>query len=74
MMNFIDLHRDIHGVEPVCTVLQSAPSGHQRRAARFELPTSDAPVPNVTKRWYLKSSEFGTQICRSTAPTKSGIN
>jgi len=46
-MNFIDEHRDVHGVEPICTVLQSAPSGYQRRAARFELPISDAPVPTL---------------------------
>ena len=33
-MALIDRHRGIHGVEPICKVLQVAPSGYWRHAAR----------------------------------------
>ena len=32
-MDFIDKHRGTHGVEPICKVLQVAPSGYRRHAA-----------------------------------------
>ena len=32
-MDFIDEHRATHGVEPICKVLQIAPSGYRHRAA-----------------------------------------
>lgn len=32
-MDFIDQHRDTHGVELICKVLQIAPSGYRRHAA-----------------------------------------
>jgi len=34
MYGFVDEHRDVHGVEPICTVLQIAPSAYRRHAAR----------------------------------------
>ena len=33
-MRFVDMHRDAHGVQPICRVLEIAPSGYWRRAAR----------------------------------------
>jgi len=38
-MRFIDEHRDRFGVEPICTVLQVAPSAWWRRAARRRDPS-----------------------------------
>ena len=29
MMDFIDKHRGVYGVEPICKVLQVAPSGYR---------------------------------------------
>ena len=37
-MRFVDMHRDAHGVEPICKVLQIAPSGYWRHAARQREP------------------------------------
>lgn len=34
----IDQHRDTHGVEPICKVLQVAPSAYRRHAARQRNP------------------------------------
>jgi transposase InsO family protein len=34
MRAFVDQHRDAYGVEPICKVLQIAPSGYWRHAAR----------------------------------------
>ena len=36
--DFVDKHRDIHGVEPICKVLQIAPSGYRRHAAQQRNP------------------------------------
>jgi len=38
MRGFIDAHRATHGVEPICKVLQIAPSGYRRHAARQRNP------------------------------------
>ena len=37
-MEFIDAHRDTLGVEPICKVLQVAPSGYRRHASRRRDP------------------------------------
>jgi putative transposase len=34
MYGLVDEHRDTHGVEPICKVLQIAPSAYRRHAAR----------------------------------------
>jgi hypothetical protein len=34
MYRLVDEHRDAHGVEPICAVLQIAPSAYRRHAAR----------------------------------------
>jgi transposase InsO family protein len=34
MYGLVDEHRDVHGVEPICAVLQIAPSAYRRHAAR----------------------------------------
>ena len=34
MRAFIDQHRETFGVEPICRVLQIAPSGYRRYAAQ----------------------------------------
>ena len=34
MCGLVDEHRDVHGVEPICAVLQIAPSAYRRHAAR----------------------------------------
>ena len=36
--DFIDMHRDRLGVEPICKVLQVAPSAYRRRVARRRNP------------------------------------
>ena len=38
MREFIDRHRHTHGVEPICKVLQIAPSGYRKHAARLRMP------------------------------------
>jgi len=35
---YIDQHRDTYGVEPICKVLQVAPSAYWRYAARLRNP------------------------------------
>ncbi len=38
MKAFIDKHRDAFGVEPLCKVLQVAPSAYRRHAALLREP------------------------------------
>ena len=39
MYALVDQHRDTHGVEPICTALQIAPSAYRRHAARRKDPS-----------------------------------
>lgn len=41
--DFIDMHRDRLGVEPICKVLQVAPSAYRRRVARRRDPDLRSP-------------------------------
>jgi hypothetical protein len=38
MIAFIDAHREVHGVEPICRVLPMAPSTYHEHAARLSDP------------------------------------
>jgi hypothetical protein len=38
MIAFIDDHRDVHGVEPICEVLPIAPSTYRAHAAAWRDP------------------------------------
>ena len=38
LRQFIDEHRHTHGVEPICKVLQIAPSGYRRHVAQKRNP------------------------------------
>jgi hypothetical protein len=74
MMNFIDEHRDVHGVEPICTVLQIAPSGYRRHAARLRDPDKRCARTKRDEALVPEIERVRHAICRSTAPTRSGIN
>ncbi|ANN77450.1 transposase [Bordetella flabilis] len=39
MKAYIDRHREVYGVEPICKVLQVAPSAYRRHAARLRDPS-----------------------------------
>ena len=57
---FVDQHRDRFGVEPICKVLQIAPSGYWRHAARQRNPALRArPGSSETTRWCPRSSACG---------------
>ncbi len=66
-MSFIDEHRDRFGVEPICRVLQIAPSGYRRRVAQQRNPTlrsvrakRDAElIPHVEQVWQINMQVYG---------------
>ena len=66
-MNFIDEHRDVHGVEPICTVLQVSPSGYRRHAARRRDPEKrcarakrdEALGPEIERVWRVNHQVYG---------------
>jgi putative transposase len=80
-MPFIETHRERFGVEPICRVLQVAPSSYY--AARTRQPSARQPRDNalkvelrrahaahfgvygVSKRWHQVQRE-GTQVARCT--------
>ena len=66
-MDFIDKHRDTHGVEPICKVLQVAPSGYRRHAALVRDPQlrcarvrrDEMLAPQITRVWHANMQVYG---------------
>jgi len=66
-VSFIDTHRDTYGVEPICTVLQIAPSGYRRHAARQRNPAlrcaraqrDEALIPQIERIWQSNMQVYG---------------
>jgi len=67
MIAFIDDHRDAYGVEPICKVLQIAPSGYRRHAARQRNPAlrcarvqrDDGLMPQIERVWQANMQVYG---------------
>ncbi|MBK6334700.1 MAG: IS3 family transposase [Betaproteobacteria bacterium] len=67
MRAFIDEHREVHGVEPICRVLQIAPSGYRRYAAQRRDPAQrcvrarrdEALVPHIERVWRANLQVYG---------------
>jgi len=67
MRAFVDQHRDTHGVEPICKVLQIAPSGYRRHAARQRNPAlrcqrarrDDMLIPQIERVWQANLRVYG---------------
>jgi transposase InsO family protein len=67
MRGFIDQHRDTFGVEPICKVLQIAPSGYRRHVAQMRNPTlrcsrarqDDTLVPQIQRVWQADMQVYG---------------
>ena len=63
----MDEHRHSHGVEPICRVLQIAPSGYRRHAARRRRPElrsaraqrDDLLVPHIERVWRANLQVYG---------------
>ena len=80
-MDFIDQHRDTHGVEPICKVLQIAPSGYWRYAALCREPQrrcsrairDEALIPQIERVWNSNLQVYGAdkvwrQLAREGTP------
>jgi putative transposase len=67
MRDFIDKHRDVHGVEPIRKVLQIAPSGYRRHAAFRREPHRRCPrvqrdeilAPQIERVWRANLQVYG---------------
>jgi transposase InsO family protein len=67
MMPFIDRHRASFGVEPICKVLQVAPSGYYLHAARQKNPAlrsararrDDGLMPEIQRVWEANLEVYG---------------
>lgn len=67
MYRLVDEHRDVHGVEPICRVLQIAPSGYRRHAACRREPSRrcartqrDAQLqPQIERVWQANREVYG---------------
>jgi hypothetical protein len=73
MIAFIDAHREVHGVEPICRVLPIAPSTYHEHARR-RTPIVSRPARSATLGFGRRSAGSGRIISRSTAYGKSGGN
>jgi len=67
MKEFVDQHRDTHGVEPICKVLQIAPSGYRRHVAHQRNPAlrctraqrDDSLLPQIEQVWQINMQVYG---------------
>ena len=67
MNTFVDTHRDAFGVEPICHVLQIAPSGYRPHAARQRNPAlrctraqrDDVLIPKIERVWQTNLQVYG---------------
>ena len=67
MRNFVDQYRDTHGVEPICEVMQIAPSGYRRHAACQHKPElrsarakkDDRLIAQVEQVWQANMRVYG---------------
>jgi len=67
MYQLVDEHRGVHGVEPICRVLQIAPSGYRRHAAvqrdaslRCEQAKRDEALkPEIKRVWQANHQVYG---------------
>jgi len=64
---YIDQHRDTYGVEPICNVLQVAPSAYRRHAARQRNPElrsarakdDERLMPHIERIWQANLQVYG---------------
>ncbi|WP_094298971.1 IS3 family transposase [Noviherbaspirillum autotrophicum] len=64
---FIDEHRETFGVEPLCEVMQIAPSAYWRHAARCRNPMlrsartkrDEALIPHIERVWHANMRVYG---------------
>jgi putative transposase len=69
MSDFVDQHRAAHGVEPICKLLQIAPSGYKHRAAQQRCPTlrcaraqsDEALTPQIERVWQANMQVYGAK-------------
>ncbi|CAJ0783623.1 IS3 family transposase IS401 [Ralstonia chuxiongensis] len=67
MKAYIDRYRDAYGDEPICKVLQIAPSCYRRHAARLRNPAlrcqraqrDDALIPDIERVWRANWQVYG---------------
>jgi putative transposase len=67
MRVFIDEHREVFGVEPICKVLRIAPSGYRRYAAQQRNPAlrgaraqrDDSLIPHIERVWVANLQVYG---------------
>lgn len=67
MMNFVDQHRANYGVEPICKILEIAPSGYRRHAACRRNPElrcarakrDDELIPQIQRVWQTNMQVYG---------------
>lgn len=69
MRAFVDEHRDVYGVEPICKVLQIAPSGYRRYAAQQRNPAlrcariqrDEDLMPEIQRVWQANMQVYGAK-------------
>ena len=69
MKQFIDEHRDVHGVEPICRVLPISSSTYHEHAARMADPelrcarakTDETLMPEVQRVWDENFKVYGVR-------------
>jgi hypothetical protein len=73
MTQFIDEHKDVYGVEPICDALQFATSTYYAVKARQADPSARARR-DATQSCWSRSAAFTSTATAPTAPRKCGAS
>ncbi len=74
MKAFIDEHRAVYGVEPICKVLPIAPSTYYLHAARQADPSRRSARTLLDERRCEQIQQVWNDNFKSTVPARSGTN
>ncbi len=74
MISFIDDHREVYGVEPICRVLPIAPSTYYLHAARRADPEKQPVRARSDATLMIEIQRVFERTSASTARARSGGN
>ncbi len=74
MKQFIDEHRDVHGVEPICRVLPISPSTYHAHAARMADPQLRCARPKTDEALTAQVQRVWDENFKATVCARSGGN
>ena len=74
MISFVAAYRDKHGVEPICRVLEIAPSNYHEHVRRRAKPETAPPRVQRDAKLMVEIRRVFEENFQSTARARSGVS